>query len=228
MSVPCGFFAYRRKSVPSREVIQGFAGIMTGVISDALDRGGAMEYAIKPVGPGMTVCGPAITLKARPTDSLARDAAMKMAEKGDVLVIATGDYTNTGVWGDHASYHAQGLGLAGMVTDGLCRDIVGIREAAFPVFARGWAVNAPIRSGDSQINVPVSVGGQLIHPGDIILGDDGGVVVVPQQYAEQVLAAAQAIVKKEEAEMARIAAGHFLPDDLDQRLEAAGFRILDA
>ena len=114
-----------------------------------------------------------------------------------------------------------------MVTDGLCRDIYGIREAGLPVFARGWAPNAPIRASDSQINVPVSVGGQLIHPGDIILGDDNGVVVIPQQYAEQVLAAAQAIEKKEEEEMARIAAGHFLPDDLDQRLAAAGFRIID-
>lgn len=225
---PLGFVAFRRKSVPSRAVIDGFAGIITGVVSDALGRGGALNYAIKPVVSGMKVLGPALTLRARPTDSLARDAAMKMAEKGDVLVIATGDYTNTGTWGDHASYHAKGLGLAGMVTDGLCRDIVGIREAAFPVFARGWAPNAPIRAGDSQINVPVSVGGQLIHPGDIILGDDSGVVVIPQQYAEQVLAASQAIVKKEEEEMARIAAGHFLPDDLDQRLAAAGFRIIDA
>src|SRR3954465_15694454 len=133
--LPRGFVAYRRKSVPSREVIQGFAGIMTGVVSDALDRGGAMDYGIKPVGSGMLLLGPAITLRSRPTDSLARDAAMKMAEPGDVLVIATGDYTTPGTWGDHASYHAKGLGLAGMVPDGLCRDIVGIREAGLPVFA---------------------------------------------------------------------------------------------
>ena len=224
---PRGFVAYRRKSVPPKEVIQGFAGIMTGVVSDALDRGGAMDYGIKPVGPGMTVCGPAITLKARPTDSLARDAAMKMAEPGDVLVIATGNYTVTGTWGDHASYHAKGLGLAGMVTDGLCRDIVGIRECGLPVFARGFAPNAPVKSSDSQINVPVSVGGQIVHPGDIILGDENGVVVIPQRYAEEVLAASREILKKEEEAMADIEAGIFLSPTLDARLEAAGFRIVD-
>ena len=136
---PRGFVAFRRKSVPPKDIIQGFVGIMTGVVSDALDRGGAMDYGIKPVGPGMLVCGPAITLKSRPTDSLARDAALRMAEPGDVLVIATGNYTVTGTWGDLASYNAKGLGLAGMVTDGLCRDIVGIREAGLPVFARGFA-----------------------------------------------------------------------------------------
>jgi 4-hydroxy-4-methyl-2-oxoglutarate aldolase len=225
--LPKGFFAYRRKRVPPREIIQGFVGIMTGVVSDALDRGGAMDYGIQAVGPGMRVLGPAITLRSRPTDSLARDAAMRMAEPGDVLVIATGNYTTTGTWGDHASYHAKGLGLAGMVTDGLCRDIAGIREAGFPVFARGWAPNAPIKANDSQINVPVSVGGQLVHPGDIILGDESGVVVIPQQWAAQVLEASRAILKKEEAAMADIEAGVFLPRDLDQRLEAAGFRMLE-
>ena len=225
--LPSGFFAYRRKSVPPKEIIQGFAGIMTGVVSDALGRGGAMEYGIKPVGPGMRLLGPAITLRSRPTDSLARDAAMRMAEPGDVLVIGTGNYTVTGTWGDHASYHAKGLGLAGMVTDGLCRDIVGIREAGLPVFARGWAPNAPIKASDSQINVPVSVGGQIVHPGDIILGDENGVVVIPQQYAEEVLEASRAILKKEDAAMADIEAGKFISSTLDARLAAAGFRIID-
>jgi 4-hydroxy-4-methyl-2-oxoglutarate aldolase len=225
---PRGFFAYRRKSVPPRAVIEGFAGIMTGVVSDALDRGGAMDYGIKPVGPGMRLLGPAITLKSRPTDSLARDAAMRMAEPGDVLVIATGNYTVTGTWGDHASYNAKGLGLAGMVTDGLCRDIEGIREAGLPVFARGFAPNAPIGSRDSQINVPVSVGGQIVHPGDIILGDENGVVVIPQQIAAQVLEASREILKHEEEAMADIAAGKFISPTLDARLEAAGFRIIEA
>ena len=59
----------------------------------------------------MRVLGPAIALRSKPTDSLARDAAMKMAEPGDVLVIATGNYTTTGTWGDHASYHAKGFRL---------------------------------------------------------------------------------------------------------------------
>ncbi len=144
-----------------------------------------------------------------------------------MLVIATGDYTRTGTWGDHASYHAKGLELAGMVTDGLCRDIVGIREAGFPVFARGFAPNAPISSSDSQINVPVSVGGQLVHPGDIILGDENGIVVIPQRYAEDVLAASREILKKEDQAMADIAAGKFISPTLDARLAAAGFRIVD-
>ena len=186
-----------------------------------------MDYGIKPVGPGMIVLGPAITLKARPTDSLARDAAMKMAEPGDVLVIATGDYTRTGTWGDHASLYAKGLGLAGMVTDGLCRDIVGIREADLPVFARGFAPNAPIGARDSQINVPVSVGGQIVHPGDIILGDENGVVVIPQQHAEEVLARSREILKHEDEVLAEIADGKLISPTLDARLAAAGFRIVE-
>jgi 4-hydroxy-4-methyl-2-oxoglutarate aldolase len=104
---------------------------------------------------------------------------------------------------------------------------VGIREAGLPVFARGFAPNAPIRSRDSQINVPVSVGGQIVHPGDIIVGDENGVVVIPHQYAEQVLERSRAILKHEEAAMADIVAGKFLSPTLDEQLAAAGFRIID-
>src|SRR6185503_561455 len=108
-----------------------------------------------------------------------------------------------------------------------CRDIVGIRECGLPVFARGFAPNAPIGARDSQINVPVSVGGQIVHPGDIIVGDENGVVVIPKQHAEEVLATCKEILKKEEKAMADIEAGIFLSPTLDARLEAAGFRILD-
>ena len=222
-----GFVGFRRKSAPPKEIVQGFAGIPTGVVSDALGRGGALDYGIKPVGEGMRVLGPAITLRSRPTSSLGRDAALRMAEPGDVLVIATGDYTNTGTWGDHASLRAKGIGLAGLVTDGLCRDIEGIREAGFPVFARGYAPNAPIHAADAQINVPVAIGGQVVYPGDIILGDDNGVVVIPQERAEEVLQASRAILEKEERAIADLNAGKFHPATLDRDLDAAGFRLIE-
>jgi 4-hydroxy-4-methyl-2-oxoglutarate aldolase len=222
-----GFVGFRRKSVPPKEIVQGFAGLPTGVVSDALGRGGALDYGIKAVGEGMKLLGPAITLRCRPTSSLARDAAMRMAAAGDVLVIATANYTTTGVWGDHASLRAKGLGLGGLLTDGLCRDIEGIRAAGFPVFARGYAPNAPIRAADSQINVPVTLGGQIIYPGDIILGDDSGVVVIPQERAEETLKTALEIVEKEKRVVAGFAEGKFHPATLDQDLEAAGFRLIE-
>ena len=92
-----GFVAFRRKSVPSKEIVERFAGLSTGVVSDALGRGGALDYTIKAVGEGMKLLGPALTLRCRPTSSLARDAAMRLAEPGDILVIATANYTTTGV-----------------------------------------------------------------------------------------------------------------------------------
>ncbi|MFN8634493.1 MAG: hypothetical protein U0893_11605 [Chloroflexota bacterium] len=100
-------------------------------------------------------------------------------------------------------------------------------ETGLPVFARGFAPNGPVKASDSQINVPVSVGGQIVHPGDIIVGDENGVVVIPQQYAEAILEASRQILKHEDEAAADIAAGKFISPTLDARLAAAGFRIVE-
>jgi regulator of RNase E activity RraA len=222
-----GFRAFRRKQAPPPELVQGFAGIPTTNVVDALGRMGAMDYGIKPVDPRMRVLGPALTVRARPSDNLVIYGAMKMSQPGDVLVIATDNFTVTATWGDLTSYMAKGVGIAGMVTDGLCRDLVGIREAGLPVFARGAVPNSPFKDGQGEINVPVSVGGVVVHPGDIITGDEDGVVVIPQRDAEEVLQATLTIVEREKATMAGFAEGKFIPDYVEAELEKKGFVILE-
>jgi regulator of RNase E activity RraA len=82
---------------------------------------------------------------------------------------------------------AQTLGVAGIVVDGVIRDIVGIKALNFPVFSKGTAVAASGKAGVGEINIPISCGGTTIHPGDIIVGDADGVVVIPQTIEQEVL-----------------------------------------
>jgi regulator of RNase E activity RraA len=222
-----GFRAFRRKQAVPSELIQRFGGIPTTNVVDAMGRTGAMDYGIKPIDREMRLLGPALTVRVRPTDNLIIYAAMKMASPDDVLVIATGNFTLTSTWGDLTSYMARGLGIAGVVTDGLCRDVAGIRDAGLPVFARGAVPNSPFKDGQGEINIPVSVGGVVVNPGDIIIGDEDGVVVVPQADAQEVRDGSLAVVEREKATMAGFAEGRFIPSYVDAELENKGFRIVD-
>ena len=114
---------------------------------------------------------------------------------------------------------------AGMVTDGLVRDIEGIIDVGLPVFARGSTPNSPYKDGPGEINCPVSCGGVTVNPGDIIVGDIDGVVVVPIEAAEQVASMLIKIREKEEKMVSGILAGKIIPDWVEERLKEVGFEL---
>ena len=104
-----------------------------------------------------------------------------------------------------ASY-AQHRGLGGFVIDGSIRDRRELEAMSFPVYARGSTPNGPYKNGPGEIGYPVSVGGQVIRPGDILVGDGDGVVVIRPEEAEQIAAAARAVLEKETAVLENIGA----------------------
>lgn len=212
---------------PSQAVITAFQGAQTGHVCDAMNRFGAMDYRIKPLDPPMRMAGPALTVRIRPCDNLVIYKALDIAQPGDILVIATYDYTANSTWGDQTSLVAQMKGLAGMVTDGVVRDREGILEVGFPVFARGVMPSSPFKHGPGEINFLVSCGGQPVQPGDIIVGDGDGVVVVPQADAAQVAEQLQVIREKEEKRFADIRAGKFIPQWVEEKLVEGGYEIIE-
>lgn len=113
------------------------------------------------------------------------------------------------------------------MTDGLVRDLEGIRQVGFPVFARGATPNSPFKDGPGEINVPITCGGVPVHPGDIIVGDSDGVVVVPQGDAALVLQRLDAMQKKEEKAIAGIKAGKLTPDWVEGALREKGFQVIE-
>jgi regulator of RNase E activity RraA len=207
---------------PDAALVEGFRGAATGHVGDALGRSAAMDASIKPVSPVVSFCGVAFTVKTRPVDNLVVWKALELAQPGDVLVIATGGHLAHSTWGDLTSRVGVGRGLAAMVTDGAVRDLDGITEAGLPVFAAAVTPNSPQKDGPGEINVPIACGGQVVHPGDILVGDPDGVVVVPRHDAAAALTELERIRAYEMERLQAIARGEFFPSGLDQRLVQRG------
>jgi len=199
---------------PDPQVIKGFEGIPTGVISDAMGRTGSMAAEIKPVWPRARLVGPALTVRTFPADNLMIHKAVTLATKGDVLVVNAGGYKDTAVFGDLLGYSCKVHGIAGVVIDGASRDAEGMAAIGFPVFARAVLPMGPFKDSPGSINVPVSCGGAAVRPGDIIVADADGVVVVPSEEAAAVLSKAQGASAKEEQMRERLAKGEYIYDIL--------------
>jgi regulator of RNase E activity RraA len=146
-------------------------------------------------------------VRTRAGDNLAILRAFEIVRPGDVLVIdADGDVANALV-GGIMTFYAASAGVAGMVLDGAIRDVAEIRERPFPVYARGVNHRGPYKDGPGAINVPVSVGGMAVCPGDIVLGDQDGLVVLSRDEAPTVIEKALLQKQKEEETMQAIREG---------------------
>lgn len=207
-------------------IVAAFREVPTGWGVDAQGRRGALDSAIRLLCGGPHVVGPALTVQSAARDNLAPYAALRYAQPGDVLVIATGNYLGGSVAGDILAAMAKNAGIAAIVTDGLVRDIEGLREVGLPIFARGLSPNSPGKTGPGSVGLPVSLGGEVVTPGDLVLADEDGVVVVPREQAETVLAAIEGVRAKEARMEAAVQAGARAPDWLDGVLEGE-VRFLD-
>jgi len=192
---------------PPRNIIDEFKNLSTPNVSDALERNrvnGVVEN-LRPMVSGVRIAGPAITVRYVPlspgeegTKEDIGDYLFEIAQQGDVIVIDNGGVTTYTCWGDILTFTAVKLGIAGTVIDGMFRDYDNILKMRYPIFARGTIP----RTGKDRlqidgVNVAVEVGGILVRPGDIILGDDTGVLRIPKEKAADILKDAKQV---EEAE----------------------------
>ena len=196
---PIALTIRRKIERPPARTLRAYAGLPTGFVTDAYNGRGCLDYRIKPLTPDMHLCGPAITAFCSPGDILAAMAVLDFAKKGDVIVIAAGAETNAAKIGDLWLHWAKRIGVAGIVCDGLVRDVVGLLKADLPVFARGIAPNAGYKTGPGAINAEVSCGGVAIAPGDVIVGDRDGVVAIPRREAAAVAKQLELVKQKEVA-----------------------------
>jgi 4-hydroxy-4-methyl-2-oxoglutarate aldolase len=229
MGVPytVGFRITLNTPRPPVELIAPFREAPTGNVCDAMDRLGAMNYLIKPLDPVSRLCGPALTVRARPGDNLMVWKAVDVARPGDVLVIATYGFTTTSTFGENVVKAARTKGVAGIVCDGLCRDATGIRETGMPTFVLGAVPSSPGKDGPGEIGGTVSCGGVAVQPGDLVVGDEDGVVVVPNADLAAVGERLAAIAAKEERMAADLAAGLTLPGWVDAVLSEKGCEMID-
>lgn len=198
---------------PPKDLVTAFEKIPTAILSDVTSKyENTMTSEIKAVNNDIAMAGTAFTVKTYPGDNLMAHKALTLAESGDVLVIDANAYTEAGLVGELFSTSCQYHGLHGTVIDGAARDVAEIQELGFPVFSRAISPKGSYKAHPGSINVPISCGGLVVEPGDIVVGDEEGVVVVKPHHAEAVLEDAQAKLESEEAIRKRIKDGEYIYD----------------
>lgn len=190
------------------------------VFADVQRRGGVMHSGIKPIFRGKCV-GPALTVKLSPGDLQDPLVALHVAQPGDVVVIDAGGETETSVFGGLMGSLFRNRGVQGAIIDGACRDIDELIDMRFILFSRavtprGTHTMFSGRKEDAELNVPVSCGGLVVNPGDMIVADEIGVTVVPAANLATVLEAARDQAEREESTRRRIAEGRTFEQLLEE------------
>ncbi|MFF0739461.1 RraA family protein [Streptomyces sp. NPDC004111] len=177
-----------------------FQDVPPTTLADILGRDQVMDIGIRPLWtPVPRVAGPAYTVRCPPGDNLMLHAAIHRAEPGSVVVVESGDLDHA-LAGGNVCAVAQRRGIVAFVLDGLIRDLAEVREAGFPVFARGVVPIPGTKKALGELNGQVRCGGALVNPGDIVVADEEGIVVTPAARQEETLGAARAKLAKEAAE----------------------------
>ena len=177
------------------EMIAIFREVSTSNISDAMHRKGAMR-GILPVNLGVKIVGRAVTVQTFAGDWAKPVEAIDLAGPGDVLVVYNGS-NFIAPWGGLATLSCKMKGIEGVVIDGAVRDVDEIRAMKYPVFSSGITPNAGDPKGMGEINSEINCAGQIVKPGDYIVGDECGVVVIPKERAYEIARRAKEVEKTE-------------------------------
>jgi RraA family protein len=216
-----GFRIFPPKRAP-RDVVKQYADFVTPNISDNMNRINGACAAIRPMHGREKLLGSAFTVRSRPGDNLIVHKALDMLHPGDVLVVDAGGDTTNAIFGEIMMRIAMKNGATGIVVDGAIRDAAAFSEARFPCFARAATHRGPYKDGPGEVNVPITVGGAIVRPGDVVVGDADGVVVVPLEEAEGLAEKVGKIVEKEAVMMREIDEGTIDRSWVDRTLEERG------
>ncbi|HOY67835.1 MAG TPA: AMP-binding protein [Candidatus Ozemobacteraceae bacterium] len=202
---------------PDARVVEILRQFSPSIISDCMNRMGIMHADIRLMGSGARCCGPAVTVEEAEGCNLMSHIALEVVQRGDVLVIDAKGIRSRAAWGGVQTLMAEKLGLAGIVINGMVRDLDEIRKRKVPVFALGTSPGGPLKGWGGNVNSPVSCGGVAVNPGDIISGDEDGIVVVPAAMAESLIPLCERRVKLEAEWIQRVERGEGTMDAVGLR-----------
>lgn len=192
---------------PDPEALARLGAFSSATIHEAQGRRGAVAAHIKPVDPSMRFFGSAFTVVCAPRDNLMLQVAIHYAQPGDVILVSAAGMRQAGTFGDVLGNAAKAKGVAAVVTDSGVRDTADLKELGLPVFSGSVSITGTVKETLGPINQPLIFGGELVNPGDAVIGDADGVVVVPQDRIEEVAAASQAREEHEAALIQKYKAG---------------------
>lgn len=178
--------------------IESFKTLAATDVADASTHDQVMDIGIQAIlSPAQRIVGPAFTVRCENASNSWLHDAIYSAPKGSVIV-ASADGCDYAVAGGNVCAIAQQNGVAGFVIDGVVRDLGEIREAQFPVYARGVYPKPGKKSTEGASQISINCGGVTVNPGDIIIADEEGIVVVPADNQDAILQ--DALAKKVKAD----------------------------
>ena len=193
----------------SDDILRAASKISAATMHEAMGKIGFLPSRLKPISPGMKICGRAFPVKGPSGCNLWLHRAIAIAEPDDVLVVDVGDDPDYGYWGDIMGTGAIARGIAGLVINGCVRDQTELTEMMFPVFAVGLSIRGTekIFEGLGSLGQPITVGQAKINHGDLILGDNDGLVSIPADKVESGIEKSIERENKEEATKKRLREG---------------------
>ena len=186
---------------------QELARLGSATVYEAGGRGGYVDADLHQAVPGSRAAGPARTVLCGQDDNLMVHAVMAEVRPGEVIVLTMPEPRPVALVGDLLATQALAAGAAAILVDAAVRDIEELAEMGLPIWARWVRVRGARKDSAGQIDVPVTVGGATINPGDVLVLDADGVAVVPAARVDEVLEASLARGQKERVKRAKLKAG---------------------
>jgi 4-hydroxy-4-methyl-2-oxoglutarate aldolase len=200
------------------------ARLGTATVYEASGREGLVAVELRQIVPGSRAAGPARTVRCGQDDNLMVHASLGSVEPGDVLVLTMPEPAPVGIVGELIATQAQVRGAAALLVDAAVRDVEEIAELGLPVWARHVSIRGASKNAIGAIDEPVTVGGQLIEPGDVVVLDADGAAVVAKARVDEVLAASLERERQEAEKRAKLQAGalSYDLDGLRDKVEGGG------
>lgn len=189
------------------DMLAAWRDIPSSIVSDVMNRSQVMAARIKPVAPGMRLCGQARTVTCMAGDNAGPHRLIAMCRPGEVIVIDARGVENVAVWGAMMTEAAVQKGVAGIVVEGAVRDVAELRERNFATFSSAIVPAGPHKNFGGILDGPVAVGDCPVMPGDLIVGDDDGVSVVPLAWVPKMLELSRKKIADEQDMINKMRAG---------------------
>lgn len=190
------------------------ANLGSATVYEAAGREGLVDAELRQLLPGSRACGPARTVRCGQDDNLMVHAAMAHLQPGDVLVLTMPEPAPVALIGELLATQALVHGATAILVDAAVRDSEELSQMGLPIWTRWIRSRGATKNIVGELDVPVTVGGQEIRPGDLVVLDGDGATVVSARRAEAVLEASRTREQKEAAKRAKLRAGE-LSYDLD-------------
>ncbi len=176
-------------------------------VHEAVGRAGYLGPGLRPSQQGARIAGTALTVVCWPGDNLMIHAAVEQAKPGDIIVITTTSPSSDGAFGELLATSLVAHGVRGLIMGAGLRDTMELRDMGFPAWTAHVSAQGTVKETPGAVNVPVSLGGQIIRPGDAIVADDDGVCVVPRLDVSRAVTASAARLAREDATRKQLADG---------------------